>query len=194
MLTMGWSDGISFLPVSCALLGSSKERNRLVPLRTDIDRRTNGAKRRREGIRKATGEDLPLAAIYRKIRKRRGRAKILASVMVGIDEDDKSIPIPAKIVFIRDRRIKKWLALAKRTKQDPRTLGTLFHACCDELKQTGFTEALLLLLSLLEQALSNIVGISKELIRSLVERFLNELQPFYKKRLLLSGIIQHVSC
>ena len=91
-------------------------------------------------------------------------------------------------------RIKKWLALAKRTKQDPRTLGTLFHACCDELKQTGFTEAPLLLLSLLEQALSNIVGISKELIRSLVERFLNELQPFYKKRLLLSGKIQHVSC
>ena len=54
MLTLGWSDGISFLPVSCALPASSKEKNRLVPLRTDIDRRTNGAKRRREGIRKAT--------------------------------------------------------------------------------------------------------------------------------------------
>ena len=54
MLTLGWSDGISFLPVSCALLASSKEKNRLVPLRTDLDRRTNGARRRREGIRKAT--------------------------------------------------------------------------------------------------------------------------------------------
>lgn len=54
MLTLGWSDGISFLPVSCALLAASKEKNRLVPLRADIDRRTNGAKRRREGIRKAT--------------------------------------------------------------------------------------------------------------------------------------------
>jgi hypothetical protein len=32
MLTLGWSDGISFLPVSCALLASSKEKNRLVPL------------------------------------------------------------------------------------------------------------------------------------------------------------------
>lgn len=116
---------------------SFKEKNRFVPLRTDLDRRTNGAKRRREGIRKATdvlvemvaeamgsgiqaghllfdswfaypvimrkllakgmhtlcmlkvtekifyryqGENLHLAAIYRKIRKRRGRAKILASV------------------------------------------------------------------------------------------------------------------
>ena len=168
MLTLGWSDGISFLPVSCALLASSKEKNRLVPLRTDLDRRTNGAKRRREGIRKATdvlvemvaeatasgiqtshllfdswfaypapmrklltkgmhtlcmlkvtekifyryqGEDLHLAAIYRKIRKRRGRAKILASVAVKIGEDDKGNPVSAKIVFVRDRRSKKWLAL-----------------------------------------------------------------------------------
>lgn len=54
MLILGWSDGISFLPVSCALLSSSKEKHRLVPLRMDLDRRTNGAKRRREGIRKAT--------------------------------------------------------------------------------------------------------------------------------------------
>jgi hypothetical protein len=150
------------------MLASSKEKNRLVPLRTDLDRRTNGAKRRREGIRKATdvlvemvaeataigiqasyllfdrwfafpatmrkllakgvhticmlkvtekifyryqGEDLHLTAIYRKIRKRRGRAKILASVMVEIGEDEKGVPISAKIVFIRDRRTKKWLAL-----------------------------------------------------------------------------------
>jgi hypothetical protein len=37
MLTLGWSDGISFLPVSCALLASSKEKNRLVPLRSDLE-------------------------------------------------------------------------------------------------------------------------------------------------------------
>jgi len=168
MLTLGWSDGISFLPVSCALLASSKEKNRLVPLRADLDRRTNGVKRRREGIRKATdvlvdmveeatasgiqashllfdswfaypvimrnllargmhalcmlkvtekifyrypGEELHLAAIYRKIRKRPGRAKVLASVMVEIGEDENGVPVSAKIVFVRDRRSKKWIAL-----------------------------------------------------------------------------------
>ena len=31
--------------------------------------------------------------------------------MVSIGEDDKGIPVPAKIVFVRDRRTKKWLAL-----------------------------------------------------------------------------------
>ena len=108
MLTLGWSDGISFLPISCALLASSKEKNRLVPLRTDLDRRTNGAKRRREGI--------------------------------------------------------------------------------------GYAEALAFLLTLFEQALSTIVGISKELISSLVERFLEELPPVYRARLLLSGKMQPISC
>ena len=306
MLTLGWSDGISFLPVSCALLASSKEKNRLVPLRMDLDRRTNGARRRREGIRKATdvlvemvaeatasgiqashllfdswfaypaimrnllakgmhtlcmlkvtekifyryqGEDLHLAAIYRKIRKRRGRAKILASVMIEIGEDDKGIPIPAKIVFVRDRRTKKWLAmlstdtslndeqivtaykrrwdievffkmaksflnlakecqgrsydalvahatvvccryimlaLAKRTNKDPRTLGTLFHACCEELKQATFAEALALVLMFLEQAMGVATEITKGIIHSLIDRFLRDLPPIYGARWLLA--------
>jgi hypothetical protein len=54
MLTLGWSDGITFLPVSCALLASNKEKKRLIPFRKDLNRRDNGAMRRREGIRKAT--------------------------------------------------------------------------------------------------------------------------------------------
>lgn len=306
MLTLGWSDGISFLPVSCALLASSKEKNRLVPLRMDLDRRTNGAKRRREGIRKATdvlvemvaeavasgirakhllfdswfaypatmrkllakgvhticmlkvtekifyrcqGEDLHLAAIYRKIRKRRGRAKILASIMVEIGEDDKGIPVPAKIVFARDRRTKKWLALlstdtaladdqivtaykrrwdievffkmaksflnlakecqgrsydalvahstvvccryimlalAKRTNKDPRTLGTLFHACCEELQQATFAEALALVLMFLEQAMGAATVMTRVLLRSLIDRFLRDLPPIYGARWLLA--------
>ena len=306
MLTLGWSDGISFLPVSCALLASSKEKNRLVPLRTDLDHRTNGARRRREGIRKATdvlvemvaeamasgihashllfdswfafpatmrkllakgmhticmlkvtekifycyhGEDLHLAAIYRKIRKRRGRAKILASVMVEIGENEKGIPVPAKIVFVRDRRTKKWLALlstdislddeqivmvykrrwdievffkmaksflnlakecqgrsydalvahatvvccryimlalAKRTNKDPRTLGTLFHACCEELQQATFAEALALVLTFLEQAMGAATEMTRELLRSLIDRFLRDLPPVYGARWLLA--------
>ena len=306
MLTLGWSDGISFLPVSCALLASSKETNRLVPLRTDLDRRTNGARRRREGVRKATdvlvemvaeavasgiqashllfdswfaypatmrkllakgvhtlcmlkvtekifyrcqGEDLHLAAIYRKIRKRRGRAKILASVTVEIGEDDKGVPISAKIVFVRDRRTKKWLALlstdtslgneeivttykrrwdievffkmaksflnlakecqgrsydalvahatvvccryimlalAKRTNKGPRTLGTLFHACCEELQQTTFAEALALVLMLLQQAMGAATEMTREIMHSLIDRFLRDLPPIYGARLLLA--------
>ena len=306
MLTLGWSDGISFLPVSCALLASSKEKNQLAPVHTNLDRRTIGARRRREGIRKATdvlvemvaeatangiyashllfdswfaypatmrnllakgmhtlcmlkvtekifyryqGEDLHLAAIYRRIRKRRGCAKILASILVEIGKNDKGIPVPAKIVFVRDRRIKKWLALlstdisldeeqivmtykrrwdievffkmaksflnlakecqsrsydalvahisivccryimlalVKRTNQDPRTLGTLFYACCEELQQATFAEALALVLMFLEQALDAATETTRELLRSLIDRFLRDLPPIYGARWLLS--------
>jgi len=306
MLTLGWSDGISFLPVSCALLASSKEKHRLVPLRTGLDGRTNGAKRRAEGIRKGPdvlvemvaqaigagiqathllfdswfafpatirrllaqgvhticmlkvtekifyryqGEELHLAAIYKKIRKRRGRAKILASLMVEIGQNDKGIPVPAKIVFVRDRRCKKWLALlstdialdddeiivaykrrwdievffkmaksflnlvkecqgrsydaliahttvvccryimlelARRMNKDPRTLGTLFYACCEELQQATFAEALAVILLLLGQALETATESARKLIRALIDQFLEELPAVYRTRLLFT--------
>jgi hypothetical protein len=195
------------------------------------------------------GEDLHLAAIYRKIRKRRGRAKILASVMVEIGENEKGIPVPAKIVFVRDRRTKKWLALlstdislddeqivmvykrrwdievffkmaksflnlakecqgrsydalvahatvvccryimlalAKRTNQDPRTLGTLFHACCEELQQATFAEALALVLMFLEQVVGAAAEMTRGIIHSLIDRFLRDLPPIYGARWLLA--------
>jgi hypothetical protein len=195
------------------------------------------------------GEDLHLAAIYRRIRKRRGRAKILASILVEIGKNDKGIPVPAKIVFVRDRRIKKWLALlstdisldeeqivmtykrrwdievffkmaksflnlakecqsrsydalvahisivccryimlalVKRTNQDPRTLGTLFYACCEELQQATFAEALALVLMFLEQALDAATETTRELLRSLIDRFLRDLPPIYGARWLLA--------
>jgi len=77
------------------------------------------------------------------------------------------------------------LALAKRTNQDPRTLWTLFHACCEELEQVTFAEALAMMLMLLKEALANVPEMTSELIQSLFERFLKELPPIYGARGLL---------
>lgn len=305
MLTMGWSDGGSFIPILLSLLSSAKEKSRLAPMRDDIDKRTNGYKRRQESIRKSPDvlvdlvsmamtagikarhilfdswfafpgtirkiralgmhtvcmlKDTPkihytfeekqvtLKALYKLLRKRPGRAKVLASCMVTIGNDDKGQPVPAKIVFIRDRSLKSWLALlstdttltdeeiiklykrrwdievffkmaksflqlakecqsrsydamvahatlvccrylileiGKRTTADPRTLGTLFHATCDEIRQASFTEALAILLKLLEQTLKTIVGFSKEQVEQLVQQFIEQLQPVFRGSLLL---------
>ena len=57
------------------------------------------------------------------------------------------------------------LALAKGTNQDLRTLGTLFHAYCEEFQQVTFAEVLVLVLVLLEQALSAATEMTRELIR-----------------------------
>ena len=54
MLTLGWSDGNSFIPVAFSLLSSSKQKHRINEVKTEIDKRTNGYKRRKEAVRKAT--------------------------------------------------------------------------------------------------------------------------------------------
>lgn len=53
MLTLGWTDGATFMPLDFSLLSSSKESNRLSGIRQGIDKRTSGYKRRAEAIKKA---------------------------------------------------------------------------------------------------------------------------------------------
>jgi len=147
-----------------------------------------------------------LMTLYRCLKKRRGRAKILASVTVTLKDEHK-----AKVVFVRDRRKKDWLALLStdihlpdedvvriygkrwdievffkmakqhlklakeiqcrdfdaliahttivfmrymflayrcRLETDHQTFGDLFYACCDELGDISFVEALYRILTL----------------------------------------------
>ncbi|MDC3415142.1 transposase [Terrihalobacillus insolitus] len=170
MLTLGWSDGNTFIPLAFSLLSSKKSQNRLQGINSNIDKRTVGYKRRQEALQKSTeamfdlldeinpiqlcartllfdswfgfpkvikrvvsdyplhvicmlksmhrvyytyeGEKYTLNQLYKKVRKKRGRAKILASVIVSIGLDDNGKDVQARIVFVRDRnRSKQWLAL-----------------------------------------------------------------------------------
>ncbi len=52
------------------------------------------------------GQPMNLMAIYRRLKKRRGRARILASTVVAFKDGRY-----AKLVFVRDKRKKDWLAL-----------------------------------------------------------------------------------
>ena len=151
------------------------------------------------------GQRLDLMAIYRRLKKCRGRAKILASTVVTL-----SSGLPCKLVFIRDRNNGDWLAvlstdialpdkeivriygkrwdievffkmikqhlrLAKeiqcrdfdalightsivfmrymflayhcRLSIDHRSFGDLFYACCDEIRDITFLEALMRILT-----------------------------------------------
>lgn len=152
------------------------------------------------------GHKRDLTTIHQKLRKRPGRAKILASTIVTLKDQ-----APAKIVFVRDRRKTDWLALLStdihlsdedvvriygkrwdievlfkmakqhlnlakeiqcrdfdaliahttlvfmryqfiayciRMESDHRSFGDLFYACCDELCDISFVEALHRILSL----------------------------------------------
>jgi hypothetical protein len=170
MLTLGWSDGNTFMPLAFSLLSSHKKSNRYQAVNETIDKRTIGYRRRKEAMKKSTetlfdllddvnprelqaktllfdswfafpsaikrvvsnyplhvicmlknmhrvyytyeGSTYTLGQLYKAIRKKRGRAKVLASVVVILGLDDKQNEVKAKIVFVRDRnRSKKWLAL-----------------------------------------------------------------------------------
>lgn len=169
MLTLGWSDGNTFLPLAFSLLSSNKEKNRLCPINPNIDKRTNGYKLRKQALKKAPdvmldllkearnynipakyvlfdswfaypktlikilelkfntiamlkamprvyytyqGKKMNLKKLYSVVKKRRGRAKILASVIVEIGKDSKGNAIKSKIVFVRDKNnSRNWLAL-----------------------------------------------------------------------------------
>ena len=170
MLTLGWSDGNTFLPLAFSLLSSEKQSNRFQEINPAIDKRTVGYKRRKEAVKKSTealfdllddinplqlcaqtllfdswfafpkvikrvvseyplevicmlkrmprvyytyeGQKYTLTQLYQVVRKKRGRAKILASVVVSLGLDDNEKEIQARIVFVRDRnRSKNWLAI-----------------------------------------------------------------------------------
>jgi DDE superfamily endonuclease len=304
LLTLGWSDGATCLPVSFSLLSSAKEKNRLFPMRADIDKRTNGFKRRCESVRKSTqvlveliaqakaagiaadyllfdswfsfpatiirlleekvqvicmlkamkttydyqGTKLTLNELYKGLRKRAGRAKILASCVVTLGEATDGSKIMAKIVFVRNRSSRNWLALlstdvnladeeiiklykrrwdievffkmtksylnlakefqgrsydslvahttivftryimlatGQRMTKDPRTLGNLFHAGCDELRQVSFAEALTMLLGLLQQVAQEIPAILAAWVQQLLDSFIAGFPALLRRMLLI---------
>jgi len=262
MLTLAWSDGVSLVPLDFASLSSANPCNRYQDVTKNLDRRSCGAKRRREAVTKSTellapmvrraleagvkaryllmdswfgmpaiisalrplipvicmikktpkilygykGRRLALDGIYRELKKRRGRAQILSSTVVTMNDGQE-----ARIVFVRDRRKKDWLALLttninlpdeevvriygkrwdievffrtakqflqrengsqarnfdthiahstivllhyiflaleQRRLDDPRSLGLLFHACCEEIKDVTYLESLKRILEL----------------------------------------------
>lgn len=59
MLTLGWSDGSTFLPVNCVLLSSENRKNRMNEAKV-MDRRTVGYKRRQLSMEKGTSAMLAL--------------------------------------------------------------------------------------------------------------------------------------
>ncbi len=162
LLTLGWSDGVSFLPLDFILSSSSTASKRLQGVKKKVDKRCCGYKRRMESMAKSTqhleamvkrilargiradyllmdswfafpallatlgkhlpvicmGKDMPkvfyrhqgdwltLGRLFAKLKKRRGKARILASVVVETKKEQK-----IKIVFVRHRHKRKWLAI-----------------------------------------------------------------------------------
>lgn len=162
LLSLGWSDGVSFLPIDFVLCSSANASKRLQGIRKEVDKRCCGYKRRAEAMIKSTeqleimvkrvlargiradyllmdswfgfpallatlgkhlpvicmGKDMPkvfyryqgqwltLGRLFAKLKKRPGKAKIQASVVVETKKGQK-----VKVVFVRHRHRRGWLAV-----------------------------------------------------------------------------------
>lgn len=162
LLQLGWSDGVSFVPLDFVLRSSANKKNRIQEITKKLDKRSCGHKRRKEAKTKSTelredmvsrvlgrgvradyllmdswfcfagliarldklvpvicmAKDLNyifylhknvhvrLGELYKRLRKKPGRAKILASVVVDMKGGTR-----VKVVFVRHRNSRKWLAL-----------------------------------------------------------------------------------
>lgn len=167
ILTLGWSDGNTFCPLSFTHLSSQDRKNRYCEQVENLDKRTIGYRNLTNVTRKSTnvmidmlrqavdyvdsakyvlfdswfcfsgillkikslglytvvmmksmktfkyryqGNRLDLNSLHAAIRKKRGRAKVLASIVVGIGKDDDGNEVLAKVVFVRDRSNRKKVA------------------------------------------------------------------------------------
>lgn len=288
LLTLGWSDGNSFLPLDFVLCSSTKADKRLQGITKELDKRSCGYKRRVEALTKSTdhleamvkrafnfglqadyvlmdswfcfpailaalGKHLPvicmakdmptvlyhfkgkrvrLSKLYSLLRKRPGKAKILTSVVVETKEEQQ-----VKIVFVRNRnkkrhwlgivstdtklpdeeivRIygKRWdievffkmlkhylnleretqlrdydgiiahiticmsryifLAFEQRCHDDPRTLGSLFFACSNEMKDLSLVDALQRILCLAMEKIRSAGIVTGDAALALVDSIMN---------------------
>jgi hypothetical protein len=89
------------------------------------------------------------------------------------------------IVFARHIR----LELARRSAKDPRTLGTLFHAGCDELRQASFAEAVTLLLTSLQQLIKGFGDKIAAPIAQALDAFMAQMPGLLQRPMLLPASI-----
>lgn len=309
LLTLGWSDGASFLPLDFVLCSSAKAEKRIQGIKKTLDKRTCGYKRRLEAITKSTehlesmvkralalgveadyilmdswfcwpailaqlGQHLPvicmaknmpkifychqnqwvtLGTLYRRIKKRPGKAQILASVVVETKQEQK-----VKIVFVRHRHKRDWLAilstkidlpakeivriygkrwdievffkmmkhhlnlekeaqmrdydgiighttiamvryiflaLEQRCHEDPKTIGGLFFACSEEIKDLSLLEALQRLLALALDKVRSSGEFAESVISAMIDAIMGAAIEFIKtsRRLSLSTAVYSTS-
>ena len=69
MLTLGWSDGATFIPLAFSNLSSSEKKHRIQEMKESLDRRSIAYKRRAESLQKATdvGIELIRQALLQKL-------------------------------------------------------------------------------------------------------------------------------
>ena len=156
MLTLGWSDGSSFLPVNSILLSTENRKNRINEA-TEVDKRTVGYKRRKLSLEKGTQAMLTLLDAAKKA----------------------AMTAHTAVVFTRYMM----LSLESRESNDNRSLGELFLYFSDEMSDITWIQAFQMLFQMFRRMLSDNTELSDEKIAELADAFMNTHPVMLKTQL-----------
>ena len=156
MLTLGWSDGSSFLPVNSILLSTENRKNRINEA-TEVDKRTVGYKRRKLSLEKGTQAMLTLLDAAKKAAMTAHTAVVFTRYMI--------------------------LSLESRESNDNRSLGELFLYFSDEMSDITWIQAFQMLFQMFRRMLSDNTELSDEKIAELADAFMNTLPVMLKTQL-----------
>ena len=156
MLTLGWSDGSSFLPVNSILLSTENRKNRINEA-TEVDKRTVGYKRRKLSLEKGTQAMLTLLDAAKKAAMTAHTAVVFTRYMI--------------------------LSLESRESNDNRSLGELFLYFSDEMSDITWIQAFQMLFQMFRRMLSDNTELSDEKIAELADAFMNTHPVMLKTQL-----------
>lgn len=169
MLTLGWSDGSTFLPVNSILLSTENRKNRIKEA-TEGDKRTVGYKRRKLSMEKGTQAMLTLLDAAKK-------AAIPAKYVLfdswfsspstlhavkNMGYDGIGMVKKTPKMFFRYFTRYMMLSLESRESNDNRSLGELFLYFSDEMSDITWIQAFQMLLQLFRTMLSDNTELSDE--------------------------------
>ena len=202
MLTLGWSDGSTFLPVNSVLLSSENKKRRgrsryLLSVLVDVVK---------------DGESIPAKVVYVRNRNKRKEYLCLICTDPTLDENEilricgkrwdievfskvckshlnlsrecnclsyDAMPAHTAVVFTRYMM----LSLESRKSRDTRSLGELFLYFSDELADLTWIQAFQMLLQMFRSILKENTELAEEKITELVDAFMNTLPVVLKTQL-----------
>ena len=100
LLSLGWSDGDTFVPIESRLLASANAKSRLEEAK-ELD--VIAIVKKGNARYRWDGKMVSVKDIYEQDRKRRGRSRYLLSVEVEVESRDGERSTPARLVFVRKR-------------------------------------------------------------------------------------------
>lgn len=210
LLTLGWSDGNSFVPVNYCLLSAAEDKNLLCGAKS-FDGRSVAGRCRSQSRRKATDVMLELIATAHAAGLSAGYVlfswfsspKTIISLRNDLHKDTIAMikkgktkylyegeRLNIKQIYSRNRKkrgqSKYLLFVAKRRNEDDKTICKLFSCLMDELKDITFSQSMQIILVALLDTVIEFFHITKAQLEEFTSSFIGHLPKYMQDE--LSGV------